>query len=232
MDISKMTKKHYTRLRHYWGGGYSGTSGGASLADTIDLDLAGHGLIQRTKLFGTVYFTITTAGEKELYLEKQREIERRKPHHDLGTRFAKYLQDNGKITWENIEFRIEDIDSAGNKTIQCVRPDVFSMLPTFNIEKMNPCCYEIKVSRSDFLVDLKNPEKRGAAMKISEAMYYVCPKDMIKVSEIPDGFGLIYEKKIGEFEIVKKVRKKRVTLSPQHFMNLILKKGKFNSIND
>jgi hypothetical protein len=226
-----LTKKHYTRLRYYW---QSGVSGGGTRCDNYDLDLIAHGFIQRTKdrWNNVVHFSITPEGEMELSHEKQREIGRRKPHHTLGEKFAKSLQDNGRITWENIEFKIEDVDLAGNKTVQCVRPDVFSMMPTFNEDKMNPTTYEVKVSRSDFLVDVNNPNKRAGSQKISEAFYYVCPEGLIKKEEVPVDCGLIYENKFGGFDVIKRVKKKKVTLSAKHFMNLILKKGRFNSFND
>ena len=48
--------------------------------------------------------------------------------------------------------------------------------------------YEIKVSRGDFLQDQK---WRGYLPYCNE-FYFVCPKDMIKPTEIPDGIGLIY----------------------------------------
>lgn len=232
-DIFKpnLTRKHYTRLRFYWN---SGAYGGGSRTDNYDLDLVAHGFIERCKekWSNMPHFSITPSGELELSQEKQREIERRKPHHTLGERFAKYLQDNGRITWENIEFKIEGIDERGIKTVQCVRPDVFTMMPTFNEDKMNPTTYEIKVSRSDFLVDIKKPQKRAGSQQISEAFYYVCPDGLIKKEEVPLDCGLIYEIKNGKFETIKRPKKKKVTLSPKHFMNLILKNGRFNSFND
>lgn len=39
-----LTRRHYTRLRHYWHGK---ASGNASLTDAIDLDLAAAGFIGR-----------------------------------------------------------------------------------------------------------------------------------------------------------------------------------------
>ena len=52
--------------------------------------------------------------------------------------------------------------------------------------------YEIKRSRSDFLSDLKhaNAKHRGAKA-FSNEFYYVAPKDMIKVEDLPPWAGLI-----------------------------------------
>lgn len=53
-----------------------------------------------------------------------------------------------------------------------------------------PCVtiYEIKISRSDFLSDIKWP----AYKKYCNRLYFVCPKGLITPDEISDGVGLIY----------------------------------------
>lgn len=222
-----LNKQHYKRLRFYFN-----SRGQSSIRDAIDLDLAGLGLIIRQESYGRISYMITAKGEKELYEEKQREIKRRSPHHDLGSRLAYYLRENGKVTWENIEFKIEYFDAQGVKIFYSARPDVFAMAPTYNEEKMNPVVYEVKVSRSDFLSDINKPEKRAAYQGICEQMYYVSPPNIIKLDEVPLECGLIHEIKNGEFKVIKKIKKRKVTIPPKHFMNLILKKGQFNSYKD
>ena len=51
--------------------------------------------------------------------------------------------------------------------------------------------YEIKVSRADFLKELKTPEKRAWAIEISHQFYFVAPAGIIKLEEIPAGCGLL-----------------------------------------
>jgi len=51
--------------------------------------------------------------------------------------------------------------------------------------------YEIKTSRSDFLRELANPEKRTFAWDIANKCFFICPAGMIDKDEIPDGWGLI-----------------------------------------
>lgn len=51
--------------------------------------------------------------------------------------------------------------------------------------------YEIKVSRSDFLHEIKNPEKREQALNLSNYFYFVTPKGLVSVDEIPQECGLI-----------------------------------------
>lgn len=51
--------------------------------------------------------------------------------------------------------------------------------------------YEIKISRADFLKEIKDPTKREFGMKISNYFYFISPPDLIKAEEIPKGCGLI-----------------------------------------
>lgn len=58
--------------------------------------------------------------------------------------------------------------------------------------------YEIKVSRGDFLKELKDPRKRKAGLLFSNEFYFAAPKGIIRVGEVPPEAGLI--------EIVDNVR--------------------------
>ena len=51
--------------------------------------------------------------------------------------------------------------------------------------------FEIKVSRGDFLKDIKDNLKQRGARLYASNFYYVAPKDMIKSEEIPVWAGLI-----------------------------------------
>lgn len=51
--------------------------------------------------------------------------------------------------------------------------------------------FEIKTSRSDFLDELKRPEKRWLAQMYSHQFYYVAPKGVVEMRELPGGCGLI-----------------------------------------
>lgn len=56
--------------------------------------------------------------------------------------------------------------------------------------------FEVKISRSDFKVDLKKDKHKLMALNIGEStpnyFSYVCPKGMISVDEIPKYAGLYY----------------------------------------
>ena len=216
-----LTRQHYKRLRFYWQGR---GNGGAGMTDNVDLDLAALGLVERFERLGTgVCFRITRAGEQELAAEKAREVERRKPHHELAGRVAAWRRDNGRITWENVELLVE-IETGGR---QAIRPDVFSMATTYDPKRINPCVDEVKISRADFLADVARAEKRAGYARIAEVVYYVVPAGTVDPTEVPAECGLLIERGLGEFDVVKRPKKRPVSLTTHHFMNLILKPGTF-----
>lgn len=108
---------------------------------------------------------------------------------------------------------------------QAVRPDVFSLVITYDETRINPCVHEVKVSRADFLADVARPEKRAAYAQLAKVVYYAAPAGMIRADEVPDGCGLLEEVAIGVFKVGKRPKKRRVGLTPHQFMNLILKPG-------
>lgn len=75
---------------------------------------------------------------------------------------------------------------------------------------LHTLAFEIKVSRSDFLAELKQPEKRRLALHYSHEFYFVAPAGMIKPEELPVEAGLLEARE--EFGVVV-LREKR---SPLH----------------
>lgn len=51
--------------------------------------------------------------------------------------------------------------------------------------------YEVKVSRADFLREIKDPSKRREALMFSNEFYFVAPKGLLDPKEIPEECGLI-----------------------------------------
>lgn len=66
---------------------------------------------------------------------------------------------------------------------------------------------EVKVSRSDFLSDQKKPHR---VKGMGNWRFYCCPKGMIKVSELPKKWGLIYVAENGRAKIEYDCRKKSI----------------------
>jgi hypothetical protein len=56
---------------------------------------------------------------------------------------------------------------------------------------MKRVCYEVKISRADFLTELKHPLKRRIGMRYSNEFYFVTPAGMVTAAEIPPECGLI-----------------------------------------
>lgn len=223
--VLTLSRKHYSRLRFYWQGRSQGVHG---QMDAIDLDLAAAEFILRkeTHYGGVPYYAVTLAGEKELAVEKEREIERRKPHHDLAGRLAAWLREQGRVTWENIELRVPRSEGGS----QGIRPDVFSMAATYDVKRLNPCVHEVKISRADFFADIARVEKRTGYSQVAEVVYYAAPNGMIEASEVPAECGLLVEISIGAFKVMKRPKKNKIELTAHHFMNLILKHGSVNPL--
>jgi hypothetical protein len=51
--------------------------------------------------------------------------------------------------------------------------------------------FEIKISRADYLHEIKNPDKRAAAYMGCDAVFICCPSKMIDPRELPDDLGLL-----------------------------------------
>lgn len=218
-----MTRKHYARLRQYWHAGQAGLN---SYGDGIVMDLAAAKYLEVAPSGSSLKLAITQAGIEELHAETQREKARRQPHHDLAGRLAAWLREQKRVTWENIELLVPSPD--GGK--QAVRPDVFSVLATYDEKRLNPCVHEVKVSRADFLADVAKPEKRAGYAQISEVLFYTAPAGMIAAEEVPPECGLLVESAPGEFKLEKRPKKRPIVLSTHTFMNLILKPGAFKPL--
>lgn len=87
------------------------------------------------------------------------------------------------------------------------RIDAFAMClyPSRNFERI---AYEVKVSRSDFLHEISQPEKRTMAMSLSNLFYFAVPEGLVSPDEVPDECGLIVAKPMQNGVMVRHVAKK------------------------
>lgn len=51
--------------------------------------------------------------------------------------------------------------------------------------------YEVKVSRGDFLQEIRKPHKRAYAVAVTHEFYFCAPAGLLKVEEIPEDCGLV-----------------------------------------
>ncbi len=99
----------------------------------------------------------------------------------------------GYPTWENMKFR------------EC-RPDVLTVKPTFNLNQIRTATFEVKVSRSDFLNDVRTG-KWEAYKAFSSYVYFAVPEGLVSVDEVPDGCGLMVgTEEGGVWNFVSKMR--------------------------
>lgn len=61
---------------------------------------------------------------------------------------------------------------------------------------------ETKISRADFLKDLKKPFRKTPGLGMGEFRYYLSPEGLIKENEVPSSWGLLYYIN-GQIEIIK-----------------------------
>jgi len=66
---------------------------------------------------------------------------------------------------------------------------VFEMWPSKGLTRS---AFEIKVSRSDFLRELGAPEKHKWCLDSFHEFWFVAPKDVIQIEELPIGIGWMY----------------------------------------
>jgi hypothetical protein len=76
----------------------------------------------------------------------------------------------------------------------------FWAMNCYQSKKFEKIAFEIKVSRSDFLNEINNPEKRQRALLLSNRFYFAAPKGLIGLEEIPVECGLV---EFGEGEVIR-----------------------------
>lgn len=98
---------------------------------------------------------------------------------------------------------------APNCTYRC--PFVVNDLVTFTPETPDifgftsggTVLIEVKVSRSDFLVDKKKPFRRVEKKGMGISRLYLCPEGIIKISDLPEKWGLLWVDDAGVITIQK-----------------------------
>ena len=78
--------------------------------------------------------------------------------------------------------------------------------------------YEIKVNRSDFLKD----EKWRDYLPLCNCFYFVCPRGLIAIEEVPEGAGLMYVAKTGTRLYTKRKAPHRDVEIPESLWRYVL----------
>ncbi|HEX9768485.1 MAG TPA: MmcB family DNA repair protein [Kiloniellales bacterium] len=74
------------------------------------------------------------------------------------------------------------------------RPDVFALRAQISTTALHPHAYEVKISRADFLADVRAGKWRHYRA-IAEAVYFAVPDQLVDPREVPEGAGLIVRKR-------------------------------------
>lgn len=98
-------------------------------------------------------------------------------HKELVNIGAKWLLKNRKIRCPYI---VKEFASGPGET-----PDLFGFMYAGSV------LVEVKVSRTDFRADSRK-KFRKEGLGIGAYRYYLCPKSLILLNELPAGWGLLY----------------------------------------
>lgn len=143
-------------------------------------------------------------------------------HNDLASSLAAHLRSrhcDHRVTWENLAFS----DWTPGVSLHC-RPDVFSIRPTLDVEQCRPWTHEVKVSRADFLCDVRSAKWRQY-VHFSCRVFFAAPKGLISPLELPTETGLweFDQERDVKWMLVKEAKYcKGWSLPPRHLMKLIL----------
>ena len=148
-----------------------------------------------------------TAGQAPAPTSRDRESSQASTSHaSLVSKLVAYLQESGRLTWEDVKFKVfaaaEVINWSTSTDIAPVHADVFSLRQTQDKAQANPCVYQVVVTRSDFLVAMAQRQQRAACELISEGFYFVAPDGVVAPQELPAPYGLVTADDTG-FKIVK-----------------------------
>jgi hypothetical protein len=89
----------------------------------------------------------------------------------------------------------------------------------------NATTFEVKVSRGDFLNEVKNPTKRFPGLSVSNYFVFVTPRGLVKPTEIPPECGLWEVNAIGHVKIVIPAPWREREPLPEFFLAALLRKG-------
>ncbi|MEY0382634.1 hypothetical protein AB7V99_05210 [Providencia rettgeri] len=101
-------------------------------------------------------------------------------HAELCEIAVKFLNKNGfKVAFGD---RFQTVNSTGEQ------PDAIGF------RNGSSCLIEAKVSRSDFLADKKKKFRANPDLGMGDWRFYISPPDIIKIEDLPAGWGLLHVK--------------------------------------
>jgi len=133
-------------------------------------------------------------------------------HQDVVDYSAKVLDRSGKQWKCGVIFK--EISSASAE-----RPDVIGFYSG------GSSLIEAKVSRTDFLKDKKKRFRMHPELGMGKYRFYACPTNLIKESELPKDWGLIYVTEKGRCTVKVKPKAQKLSIDSEHlFMYSVLRR--------
>jgi hypothetical protein len=181
-----LTSVHLRRLKAVW------RSAGWPWRDAVELDLLGAGMLERSwDGEGRESLRVTELGIHALAQTRRRHQAALNAHEALVERVVCEMQRAGRIVWRRLSLRVP-LSDVGEATVWPVAmPDVYSIRHTTREDWVEPIVHEIKVSRADFLSDLRRPAKGLAYRAAAAQCWYVLRRGIADVDEVPPGFGVM-----------------------------------------
>lgn len=106
-----------------------------------------------------------------------------------------------RTRWESGDIAAQEVNlgpKSGVKLGTRGQADVVSIRPSWS--KPRPTTYEVKVSRSDFLSDIRS-EKWKRYLPWSKRFYFATPRGLVEKDEMPKGVGLMYRNENGWYSV-------------------------------
>ena len=100
----------------------------------------------------------------------------------------KYEKDNTEI-YNRCVVLEQVADGTGSSQRRWIDVAVFQM---WEMKGLTRSAFEIKVSRQDFLQELSHPEKHQWCLDCFHEFWFVSPKEVIQLEELPFGVGWMY----------------------------------------
>lgn len=100
--------------------------------------------------------------------------------------------------------------------------DVITIKPSYN--KFNLDIYEVKVTRSDFVQEIKR-KKYEASLPHCNRFYFAVLAGIAKPEEIPEGIGLIVRGENG-WSTIKSAKKRKIEFDEQMLLSMIFYNGR------
>lgn len=100
---------------------------------------------------------------------------------------CRYASQNGAYNRSVVLQQVPD--GTGTSQSRWIDVAVFEMWPSKGLTRS---AFEVKVSRSDFLRELQIPDKHKWCRDSFHEFWFVAPKEVIQLAELPQGIGWMY----------------------------------------